>query len=46
MWGADFHTCIVEDDKFLAAAGELLPEEQGAMVAGWTVRSWFLVFVP
>jgi hypothetical protein len=25
-WGTDFHTCIVEDDKFLAAARELLPE--------------------
>jgi hypothetical protein len=29
-WGADFHTCIVEDDEFLAAARELFPEEQGA----------------
>jgi hypothetical protein len=25
----DFHTCIVEDDEFLAAARELFPEEQG-----------------
>jgi hypothetical protein len=29
-WGADVHTCIVEDDEFLAAARELFPEEQGA----------------
>jgi hypothetical protein len=29
-WGANFHTCIVEDDEFLAAARELFPEEQGA----------------
>jgi hypothetical protein len=28
-WGVDFHTCIVEDDEFLAAARELFPEEQG-----------------
>jgi hypothetical protein len=28
-WGADFHTCIVEDDEFLAATRELFPEEQG-----------------
>jgi hypothetical protein len=41
-WGSDFHTCIVEDDEFLAAARELFPEEQGATVAGWTARSSFL----
>jgi hypothetical protein len=29
-WGAYFHTCIVEDDEFLAAARELFSEEQGA----------------
>jgi hypothetical protein len=29
-WGADFHTCIVEDNEFLAAARELFPEEYGA----------------
>jgi hypothetical protein len=30
-WGADFHTCIIEDDEFLAAARELFLEEQGAV---------------
>jgi hypothetical protein len=29
-WGADFQTCVVEDDEFLAVAQELFLEEQGA----------------